>query len=63
MQNSCSCQTGQRPPGKDTVEPSAAENGPYISNPVGYTFVMREIAERNPIVRHALMRRAEIQMR
>ncbi len=41
------------------VEPSAAGGKPFLSNPVGFDRVMTEIAERNPIVRRALLRRAE----
>ncbi len=42
-----------------SVEPSAAGNKPFLSNPVGFDRIMSEIAERNPIVRQALLRRAE----
>ena len=51
----------QRPatPKTGAVEPSATGNKPYVNNPVGFDFVIGEIAERNPIVRSALLRRGQ----
>lgn len=51
------CQASQDPPSADAVGPSAVGSKPFLTNPVGFDFVMREIAERNPIVRQALIRR------
>ena len=46
-------------PDKGAVTPSTAGGAPMIKNPVGFDFVMGEIAERNPIVRQALALRAK----
>lgn len=40
------------------VQPSTVDGEPILRNPVGFDFVMTEIAARNPIVRQALARRA-----
>jgi hypothetical protein len=58
MRDTDTTEVGQDTPSADAVEPSAAGSKPIITNPVGYDFVLGEIAERNPIVRHALLRRA-----
>lgn len=52
-------EASQDTPYAAAVEPSAVGSKPYITNPVGFDFVMGEIAERNPIVRRALLRRAQ----
>ena len=40
------------------VAPSAVESRPILSNPAGFTFIIGEIAARNPTVQQALTRRA-----
>ena len=57
MHDRGTCEASQNRPNSDGVEPSAVGGEPMITNPVGFDFVMREIAERNPIVRQALLRR------
>lgn len=56
-------ETGERgaapaPSTAGAVQPSAVDSKPILSNPVGFTHVITEIATRNPIVRQALARRA-----
>lgn len=52
-------EASQNAPNAGAVEPSEASREPYIDNPVGFDFVLGEIGQRNPIVRQALVRRAE----
>lgn len=59
MHDTGTYEASQDTPNAGAVEPSAVGSKPYITNPVGFDFVMGEIAERNPIVRAALLRRAE----
>ncbi len=59
MDDTRASQTSQDRPNAGAVQPSAIAGRPYITNPVGWDFVTSEIAERNPIVRHALTRRAQ----
>lgn len=46
------------PSTEGAVRPSTVDGEPFIKNPIGFDFVMTEIAARNPIVRQALTRRA-----
>ena len=59
MHDTDTTEVSQDTPNTGAVEPSAVRSKPFITNPVGYDFVLSEIAERNPIVRHALLRRAQ----
>ena len=59
MHDRGTCETSQDTSNAGSVEPSAVDSKPFITNPVGFDFVMGEIADRNPIVRHALLRRAQ----
>jgi len=59
MRNEGTGDASQDTPSAAAVEPSSTGDNPMIKNPVGFDFVMTEIAERNPIVRQALLRRAQ----
>lgn len=58
MHDTGTCRASQDTPNAGAVEPSAVGGKPILTNPVGFDLVMSEIAERNPIVRQALVRRA-----
>ena len=59
MDDTHTSQTSHDSPNAGAVQPNAAASGPMITNPVGWDFVMSDIAERNPIVRQALARRRQ----